>query len=246
MIYLHKILPLIISPLFFIILIISLGIILKSKKISIAGILIFLICSLPIVSSNLIYYLEKDYRPINISKIEDADAIIVLSGMTKPIKKDDDLIYEFNESIDRILAGIKLIEKNKAPYLILTRGKVPWSKGKPEGEILLDFVLNYGIEKQKIILTENVQNTDQEAKAVKKLFPNKDQKIILVTSAFHMPRAIKVFQAAGVDVVPFPVDFRSSNQKFSLMNLIPQASAFSSTSHFIREMQGRIYYELKY
>jgi hypothetical protein len=51
MIYLHKILPLIISPLFFIILIISLGIILKSKKISIAGILIFLICSLPIVSN---------------------------------------------------------------------------------------------------------------------------------------------------------------------------------------------------
>ena len=88
MIYLHKILPLIISPLFFIILIISLGIILKSKKISIAGILIFLICSLPIVSSNLIYYLEKDYRPINISKIEDADAIIVLSGMTKLIKKE--------------------------------------------------------------------------------------------------------------------------------------------------------------
>jgi uncharacterized SAM-binding protein YcdF (DUF218 family) len=156
------------------------------------------------------------------------------------------LIYEFNDSIDRILAGIKLIKENKAPYLILTRGKVPWSKGKPEGEILLDFVLNYGIEKQKIILTDNVQNTDQEAKAVKKLFPNKDQKIILVTSAFHMPRAIKVFQAAGVDVVPFPVDFQASYQKFTLMNLIPSASAFNNTSHFVREIQGRIYYQLKY
>jgi len=87
MIYLHKILPLIISPLFFIISIISLGIILKSKKISFVGILIFLICSLPIVSNSLIYYLEKDYQPINISKIEVADAIVVLGGMTLPIKK---------------------------------------------------------------------------------------------------------------------------------------------------------------
>ena len=246
MIYLHKILPLIISPLFFIILIISLGIILKSKKISFVGILIFLICSLPIVSDNLIYYLEKDYQPINISTIEDADAIVVLSGMTIPIKKNNDLIYEFNDSIDRILAGIKLIKKNKAPYLILTRGKVPWSTGKPEGEVLLNFALDFEIKKQKMILTENVQNTDQEAKAVKKLFPNKDQKIILVTSAFHMPRAIKVFQAAGIDVVPFPVDFQASYQKFTLMNLIPSASAFNNTSHFIREIQGRLYYQLKY
>jgi len=246
MIYLHKILPLIISPLFFFILTISLGIILKSKKISFAGILVFLICSLPILSKNLIYYLEKNYQPISISTIKDADAIIVLSGMIKPIKKNDNLIYEFNDSIDRILAGIKLIEKNKAPYLILTRGKYPWSIGKSEGEVLLDFALSFGIEKQKIILTENVQNTDQEAKAIKKLFPKKDQKVILVTSAFHMTRAIKVFQAAGIDIVPFPVDFRSSNQKFTLMDLIPQASAFSQTSRFIREIQGRIYYELKY
>jgi len=246
MIYLHKILPLIISPLFFIILIISLGIILKSKKISFVGILIFLICSLPIVSDNLIYYLEKDYQPINISTIEDADAIVVLSGMTIPIKKNNDLIYEFNDSIDRILAGIKLIKKNKAPYLILTRGKVPWSTGKPEGEVLLNFALDFEIKKQKMILTENVQNTDQEAKAVKKLFPNKDQKIILVTSAFHMTRAIKVFQAVGVDVVPFPVDFQTSDKKFTLIDLIPQALAFNNTSHFIREMQGRLYYQLKY
>ena len=102
MIYLHKILPLIISPLFFIILIISLGIILKSKKISIAGILIFLICSLPIVSSNLIYYLEKDYRPINISKIEDADAIIVLSGMTKPIDRKSTRLNSSHPSRSRM------------------------------------------------------------------------------------------------------------------------------------------------
>ena len=89
MIYLHKVLPLIISPLFFVILIISLGIILKSKKVSFLGILILIICSLPILSNNLIYHLEKDYQPIDVSKIEDADAVVVLSGMVSTIKKND-------------------------------------------------------------------------------------------------------------------------------------------------------------
>jgi len=246
MIYLHKILPLIISPLFFVIIIISLGIILKSKKISFLGILIFLICSLPILSNNLIYYLEKDYQPIDVSKIEDANAVVVLSGMVSTIKKNDNFFYEFNDSIDRILKGVELIKENKASYLILTRGILPWSNGKPEGEVLKDFVLKLGIEKEKIILTNNVQNTDQEAKAIKKLFTSDDQKIILITSAFHMPRAKKVFEAAKIKTIPFPVDFRSSSENFTLLDLIPSASAFSNTSHFIREVQGRIYYELKY
>ena len=246
MIYLHKILPLIISPLFFVIIIISLGIILKSKKISFLGILIFLICSLPILSNNLIYYLEKDYQPIDVSKIEDANAVVVLSGMVSTIKKNDNFFYEFNDSIDRILKGVELIKENKASYLILTRGILPWPNGKPEGEVLKDFVLKLGIEKEKIILTNNVQNTDQEAKAIKKLFTSDDQKIILITSAFHMPRAKKVFEAAKIKTIPFPVDFRSSSGNFTLLDLIPSASAFSNTSHFIREVQGRIYYELKY
>ena len=246
MIYLHKILPLIISPLFFVIIIISLGIILKSKKISFLGILIFLICSLPILSNNLIYYLEKDYQPIDVSKIEDANAVVVLSGMVSTIKKNDNFFYEFNDSIDRILKGVELIKENKASYLILTRGILPWSNGKSEGEVLKDFALKLGIEKEKIILTNNVQNTDQEAKAIKKLFTSDDQKIILITSAFHMPRAKKVFEAAKIKTIPFPVDFRSSSENFTLLDLIPSASAFSNTSHFIREVQGRIYYELKY
>ena len=165
--------------------------------------------------------------------------------MVTKVKGDKEFKYEFTGSVDRIFAGIELIKENKAPYLILTRGKVPWSQGKPEGEFLYDYAIKAGIDKQQIILTDNVQNTDQEAKAIKKIF-NEKIKIILVTSAFHMPRAIKVFEAAGIDAVPFPVDFQDSSQKFTLINFIPSASAFSQTSHFVREIQGRIYYELRY
>jgi hypothetical protein len=56
--------------------------------------------------------------------------------MVTKVKGDKEFKYEFTGSVDRIFAGIELIKENKAPYLILTRGKVPWSKGKPEGEFL--------------------------------------------------------------------------------------------------------------
>jgi len=246
MIYLHKILPLIASPLFLIFFLIILGTIIKSKKITLFGVVILIFCSLPIISNKLIHYLEKDYTLQDASAINNADAIVVLSGMLKTIKVDDKLKYEFNEGVDRILSGIDLFKNNKASLLILTKGQVPWSLGIPEGEYLKEFAIKFGVPKKSILLTDNVQNTDQEAKSVKKLLNSNDAKVILITSAFHMPRAKKVFEASNIKVIPFAVDFINSHQKLTFMSFVPSAGALSGTSFFVREMIGRLYYNLKY
>ena len=247
MIYLHKILPLLFSPLFFIISLIIIGIILKSKKTSFLGIIILIICSLPIVSEKMITYLESDYELNKPSTVATADAIVVLSGMVRTIKNKNGLHYEWGDAVDRIFAGIDLFKLNKAPTLILTRGKLPWSIGVPEGEYLRNVAIKLGVPKKNILLTENVENTDQEAKAIKKLFSINNPKIILVTSAFHMPRAKTVFEAAGLNVLPFPVDFKNgSSKKLTFMSFIPSASSFNQTSFFVREIIGRTYYKLKY
>jgi len=68
----------------------------------------------------------------------------------------------------------------------------------------------------------------------------------LVTSAFHMPRAKKVFEAAGINILPFPVDFHKKERKVTFMDFIPSASAFSANSRFVKEIIGRTYYNLKY
>ena len=246
MIYLHKILPLIASPLFLIFFLIILGTIIKSKKITLFGVVILTFCSLPIISNNLVNYLEKDYTLQDASAINNADAIVVLSGMLKTIKVDDKLKYEFGDGVDRILSGIDLFKNNKASLLILTKGQLPWSLGIPEGEYLKDFAIKFGVPKKSILLTDNVQNTDQEAKSVKKLLNSNDAKVILITSAFHMPRAKKVFEASNIKVIPFAVDFINSHQKLTFMNFIPSADALNDTSLFVREMIGRLYYNLKY
>ena len=246
MIYLHKILPLLVSPLSIVLIIILIGTFFKSKKISLLGLLILIFCSLPIISNKLIFYLEKDYSLQSIKDVTKADAIVVLSGMISTITTKEKLSYEFNGSIDRILSGIDLIKKDKASFLILTNGKMPWSIGIPEGEYLKDFSIKYGIPEKKILLTDNVQNTDQEAKAVAKLLNTNKANIILVTSAFHMPRAKKVFEAANIKVIPFAVDFKTPIKKITIIDFIPSANSLKDTSNFFREMIGRLYYNLKY
>jgi len=246
MIYFHKILPLLFSPLFFIISLVIFGLIIGSKKISLTGVIILVILSMPIVSDKLIAYLESDYELIKPSKVESADAVVVLSGMVKTIQTKNGLDYEWGEAADRIFAGIDLFKSNKAPVLILTGGKLPWSIGVPEGEYLRDVAIDLGVPKKDILITENVENTDQEAKAIKKILLLDNPKVILVTSAFHMPRAQLVFEAAGINVIPFPVDFIIGAEKLTFMSFIPSAGSFASTSFFVREMIGRTYYSLKY
>jgi uncharacterized SAM-binding protein YcdF (DUF218 family) len=125
MIYLHKILPLIFSPLLLVIGLIILGIIFNLRKFSLIGITILIFSSLPIVSSKFIAYLEKDYQPIEIAEIENVDAIVVLSGMIRVVGDKENLKYEFKESVDRFFAGLDLFKNNISPILILTKGKMP-------------------------------------------------------------------------------------------------------------------------
>jgi uncharacterized SAM-binding protein YcdF (DUF218 family) len=246
MIYLHKILPLLISPLFLVIFLLVLGLLLRSYRICFGAIVLLLTCSFPIFSNKLILYLEREYKLTGPANVEKADAIVVLSGMLRTIETNDGFRYEFGEASDRIFAGIELFEEKKSPIIVLTRGKLPWSVGVFEGEYLRDLAIKMGIPENSILLTEPVLNTDQEAKSIKKIVSGSDHSIILVTSAFHMSRAKKVFEATGIKVIPFPVDFLSSSHNSTIMDFIPSASGFNNTSFFVREMIGRAYYSIKY
>ena len=247
MIYLHKILPLLVSPLLLLLTVVIIGLLTSSKKIGLLGVVLLLIFSLPIVADRLVSFLERDYKPLAADGQVDGDAIVVLSGMVRLVKFDgDNQKYEWSEASDRVFAGIELFKNKRAPALIFTRGQLPWSMGYPEGEYLQKVAVKLGVTQQHIFLTEDVENTEQEAWAVKKLIGKSNPKIILVTSAFHMPRAEQLFRVAGIDVIPFPVDFRSGPSKITIMQFIPSAEGLRNVSFFVQEMIGRTYYAMKY
>ena len=244
MIYLNKLLPIFISPIGLISALILFGMISRRSALIWTGLILFWIASLPIISHPLIESLEDDYELQNIDQVATYDAVVVLSGMIKPIQTENEIRYEFSEGVDRILAGIALVKNQKAKKLVLTRGLLPWSNGAPEGEVLAEFAHANGIPKNKILLTGLVQNTNDEAKEIAKLV-GPDDSIILVTSAFHMPRALTVFQNQNISVKPFAVDFRHYARKTDILDFFPQAFALKDTSLFFRETIGRAYYALR-
>ena len=245
MIYINKILPIIFSPLGLIIVLLLFGILRKKILPSLLALLLLTLLSLPFVSNQLINLLERNYSVISPNELDTADTVVVLSGMLQTIKQDSMIHYEFSGAVDRIFAGINLLKMGKAQKIILTRGKLPWNKGVPEGDYLAEFVQSQGIDPNRILLTEIVQNTNDEAKAISKMLP-KNSEVILVTSAFHMPRAEKVFQNQNLKIIPYAVDFRSSAKYIDILDFLPQANAFKDSSFYFREIIGRVYYSLRY
>lgn len=245
MIYFNKILPIIVSPLGLVIILITFSIFWRKMLPLLVAVILLLILSLPIVSQQLTGFLEKNYHPISAHQINAADTVVVLSGMIKTIGQSDNLKYEFNDAVDRILAGIQLLKLNKAKKIIVTQGRLPWSMGLSEGDILAEFIQSQGISSDKIMLTGIVQNTNDEAIAVSKILP-KNSSIILVTSAFHMPRAEKVFQNQNLKVISYAVDFRKSAKKTDIIDFLPSSKSFHESNIYFREMLGRAFYALRY
>ena len=106
--------------------------------------------------------------------------------------------------------------------------------------------ISLGVPDSQIMLTGEVANTEDEAIVVKDLMDLADiREVTLVTSSFHMPRAVMIFEQAGVSVVPYPTDFRAKAE-VNWTDWVPSAHAFGATSLGVREYIGRVYYWVKY
>ena len=121
-----------------------------------------------------------------------------------------------------------------------------WDKVmKTEGEVLKEYAISNGIPAEKIFVTKDVENTADEAVAVKELI-SPSKKIILVTSAYHMYRAKKLFEKQGFEVIPYKVDYKASgNNQVILMDILPSAGNLGLTEKGMREVIGRLFYLVK-
>ena len=103
-------------------------------------------------------------------------------------------------------AGIALWQAKKAPWLVFTGGRAPWSdQPETEGALVARLAVGRGVPADQVQVTREVGNTADEARAVRDLMAERGwKKIILVTSAWHMRRAARQFRKAGVDFAPLP------------------------------------------
>lgn len=244
MIYLHKILPLFFMPIM--LLLVAMFICIKKgyKKLSYVFLALFYISATPVFSNFLFKRVEGEYLYQNMEAIENVDAIVVLSGMLRINEFENSIKIEW-EDIDRFFGGIDLYKAKKSNTLVFTGGKSPYNITHiSEGEILKDYAIKFGVCEQDIRVTKEVLNTYEESLAVAELI-GKNKTILLVTSAYHMKRAKGLFEKQGVFVIPYKVDFKvPPKPNFYLIDILPSAIYLKRTEVALREVLGRLYYEV--
>ena len=142
------------------------------------------------------------------------DGVLVLGGAVEPALSLSYGETVFNSAVTRVLAGIALARRYPEAKLALIGGEggfVP--VGLAESRATLGFVLEQGIAHDRIILETRSRSTHENAVYAKELIrPAPGAIWILITSAYHMPRAVASFDAAGWPVIPYPVDYKIDPQ----------------------------------
>ena len=248
---LSKILPLLFLPLGISLFFYLFGIISKKKIYLIISFIPSILFSLGIVSQLLWRIVESPWQRISAEQVTISDAIVVLSGSRHPSPGNKQIVEWLDP--DRFLAGIDLYKKGKAPIIIFTNGKSPFKpKMKGEGDFYLKEAQELGIPYSAIKNSGTALNTNQESIEIKKILNPYNipstKTILLVTSAFHMKRAKKIFESQGFIVRPFPVDFKTRGKWAGSFLLdptlwVPNAHYLASSSAALREIIGRIIYK---
>ncbi len=244
MIYLYKIVPLLVMPLMVLFISIFLGTYFKKKKVIYSSLVFFYIISTPFFANNFFKIVEGQYNKLQIEKINEVDAIVVLGGSIRINEVQNKYYIEWGDA-DRFFGGLKLYKKKKSKKIVFTGGKMPYNLTKlSEGDVLKEYAIKYGINTEDILVTKDALNTFEESQAVQELI-GENKSIILVTSAFHMNRAKKLFEQKGFNVTAYKVDYKTAPRvKLNFINLIPSAISLSKTEIALREILGRLYYYL--
>lgn len=176
---------------------------------------------------------------------DDSQAIVVLGGFVSIVKSDGVAKLQWGGA-DRFFKAVEYAKLHPRLYLVFTNEKLPWMDfSSGTGKLLTYYAISFGVLPEQVLITRDVQNTQDEAIEVARLLRSKGiKKIILVTSAFHMQRALFLFSNAGLEIRPMPVDYRGNQEDIGILKYIPSVSALSMTDMVVRELCLRFYYLL--
>lgn len=247
---LSKVLDLIVAPLTWAILLAVLALLWqrrsprRARLLLALGILVLLVFSLEPVSRGLFAGLEsgaKDsYRPD-----PPYDVVVVLGGVvdTGAMRRSGQL--ELNDSVDRISQAAILLRTGKARMALLSGGVVFPKPGDPPSEavVLAGWFRDQGIEPDRLVLEEKSRNTRENAAESAAIIAARGWKrVLLLTSAWHAPRALGCFRAAGLSPDLLTVDHRAGSP--GSLSWLPRAGSLSASTDALRELFGGLVYRV--
>ncbi len=179
-----------------------------------------------------------------------AEVAIVLGGYSNPYILPSDDRYNFAWNANRLTQALELYFQGRVRRLLLSGGSGnPFDQSYSEAREVVRLLTLLGIPEQDLIVEGRSRNTHENAvrsKAVLDSLGLSSQKCLLITSAWHMPRALGCFRKAGLDVQPYPVDYMSERWRWTpSMWLWPNPMDLHRWTLLWNEWAGYVVYWLK-
>ena len=233
------------------------------RTMMIAALIILWLASSRWASTGLAYSLERRYPAppaVTSFKPDDpppAEAIVLLGGGTLPGQPPRPL-PEVNDAGDRVIYTAYLYHQLKIPYILISGGSIEWladATGTPT-EDAASLLALMDVPSEVLLLENRSLNTYENALYSGQILAEKGiTRIILVTSAIHMPRSVMLFEKQGFEVIPAPTDFYVTEEgwqkmltpdpAFQFVHLLPSASNLELTTRVLKEYFGLIVYRLQ-
>lgn len=139
------------------------------------------------------------------------DGIVILGGFEDGWVSAGRNGLAVNESAERLTESLRLARHHPTARVVFTGGvRFRGTKELGGAGPVAEFLVDAGIDRERILLEPKARNTYENAAMTRDLVaPKSDERWLLVTSAYHMPRAMGLFRKAGFEVVAYPVDFRT-------------------------------------
>lgn len=205
------------------------------------------VASTPVFANWAIATLEHQYPPQSVEESPRADVAIVLGGaVSQPAPPRVEL--DLNKSSDRVLKAARLFEAGRVDHVLVTGGNPPgWPDIVPEALLIRSLLIDWGVPAASIEIAGESRNTYENALEIKSMW-EKDpfESALLVTSAAHMPRAMAVFEKAGLPVIASTTDIEAlKSLPATALSWIPNASALTLTTVAMKEWLGHIAYRAR-
>ena len=210
------------------------------------ALLVLVVPSLPAVSDALVASLERGYPPADPAEAPEADAVVVLGGSLAtglPPRRGPELV----DASDRVLHAARLHRAGKAPLVVATGGRLPWSAAKrSDAAEMTELLVEWGVPREAILLEERSRTTAENAAETARLLrPRRARRVLLVTSSLHMRRALEAFRAEGLEVVPSACDALVAGPPVAgVFAFLPAPAALARTHRALKELLGLAFYRV--
>jgi len=175
------------------------------------------------------------------------DAVVLLGGIVDEGVSAERGQPAYNDNVERVIMTHRVLREGRARFVIVSGGTVdPKLAAFGEAASLARQLEDWGIAKDRIILEDRSRNTRENALYTKEIVKERGfERVLVLTSAFHMPRALDCFRAVDLPVDALPVDYRARVNAPVGFDVLPRAYWLHVTAAMTRELFGRLVYRVQ-